>query len=106
MPTSPIFYDRLVARDPTFVGCSFSSRPSRPSRPSLPSLARLALLPVLALLAACAASPAPPPTPPPTLPPVTVQPTVLSQQTEGTPKELFARGEAALMKQQWKEAAD
>src|SRR5947209_3205603 len=65
----------------------------------------LALASLIVLVSACAGAPPPAPVAPPS-PPVTIQPTVMSQHTEGTPKELFARGENALMKQQWKEAAD
>ena len=53
----------------------------------------------------CAAGLATPPVAP--LPTPTVLPSqIFSPRTEGTPRELFARGEAALLGQRWREAAD
>lgn len=52
----------------------------------------------------CASRPPVAPSPPP--PATPLAPEIFSPRTEGTPRELFARGEAALLAQRWREAVD
>jgi tetratricopeptide (TPR) repeat protein len=63
------------------------------------------LLFLASLLGGCGSPPPRVPTLPP--PQVTaVPPQIFSPRTEGTPRELFTRGETALLAQRWREAAD
>jgi len=71
----------------------------------------VAVLPLLVTLVtlvatqACAPRPPVAPTSPPPAP-TTLQPQIFSPRAEGTPRELFANGEKALLGQRWREAAD
>jgi tetratricopeptide (TPR) repeat protein len=60
---------------------------------------------VAALLAGCG-SPPPVVAPPAPVPAETASHQMIGAKAEGTPKELFARGQAALMAQHWEEARD
>ncbi|MDB4993445.1 MAG: hypothetical protein JWM74_877 [Myxococcaceae bacterium] len=61
--------------------------------------------PILAWLAiGCASAPPPAPAAPPTL--VQMQTQIVSPSIDGTERELFTRGERALLAQKWREAAD
>jgi tetratricopeptide (TPR) repeat protein len=76
-------------------------------RPIRPLSAAPWCSPILALLVAGCVAPTPalrPATAPPTL--VQVQAQIVSPSTDGTERELFTRGERALLAQKWREAAD
>ena len=81
------------------------SRAARTFRVFPHILTTLAAVAVVTVTASCASSPAPGAVAP-TSPAVTTQPQVFSPSIEGTPRELMARGEKALMTQSWREAAD
>jgi tetratricopeptide (TPR) repeat protein len=73
--------------------------------PRLTSLAPPTSLLLLLSLGGCASHPAPlPPQTPQTWTAVPTQ--IIASRVDGTPRELFARGEAALTAQRWQEAAD
>ncbi|HEY2516887.1 MAG TPA: tetratricopeptide repeat protein [Polyangiaceae bacterium] len=71
-------------------------------------LERLAPLLLSASLVACAAHapPVTPVAPVPPLPASSVPAQILSQRAEGTARELFSRGETAVLAQRWQEAVD
>ena len=79
---------------------------ARSPHPRAIAIAAAAALSAFSVLG-CATRPSTPPnSPAPTSPPTLLPSQIFSSRTEGTPRELFARGETALLGQRWREAAD
>jgi len=72
------------------------------------SAIRLPVILSLVILGGCASQPAavPPQAPTAPQPPVAVPTQIIASRVDGTPRELFSRGEAALTAQKWQEATD
>jgi tetratricopeptide (TPR) repeat protein len=72
------------------------------------SVGRLAILPLIPALLGCLACGSRPVVAPASPAPVVtaVPPQIFSPRTDGTPRELFVRGESALLAQRWRDAAD